>query len=259
MSPQHPHGPTEPPERVRRPRVTTFTLTADDLAAVQDDAPPASARARTETKRPRGRSNAARWTADQKDEALAALRDVGLAGAHESTGIAKSTLRGWALAAGIDTAGPHAEVLQAARDALEERHLVARLEALPLLERHLQEAGAFVQRVVEVNARAADAVARLDPSLIEVTTGPSGPVVTILNREAADLVRRAQALALLPLSVRDAEGIVTRAVHDLQLLRGEATERGELLVVFGDAVPRPDPKLIDHDVVDQDQLGARTP
>ena len=37
--------------------------------------------------------------------------------------------------------------------------------------------------------------------------------------------------------MRDAEGILTRAIHDLQLLNGEATERGELVVDF--AVPRP--------------------
>ncbi|MEG1971273.1 MAG: hypothetical protein RR101_14270, partial [Burkholderiaceae bacterium] len=52
-----------------------------------------------------------------------------------------------------------------------------------------------------------------------------------------ELVKAATALSGLGLSVRDAEGVLTRAIHDLQLLNGEATERGTVVVEF--TIPRP--------------------
>lgn len=45
------------------------------------------------------------WTPSERAEALAVYAEVGLAGAHQATGVPKATLHRWAKAAGLDTVG----------------------------------------------------------------------------------------------------------------------------------------------------------
>lgn len=170
-------------------------------------------------------------------KALASLESKGMAETHRRTGIPKSTLTRWAKAAGVDV-GEQARARTAnATDAVRARAAEVKLSTVELLEQHIAQAADYLSTVAGVNALAAQLIARTDPDNITVQIGMAGPYAVVTDAQAAEVSKVALALAGLPLAVRDAEGVLTRAVHDLQLLRGEATERGELVVEFN--VPRP--------------------
>lgn len=187
---------------------------------------------------PRART---RWPDETKAEALTLMREEGVAAAHDVTGVPKATLSRWAKAAGIDLEEGTRKRTASAAEAVRERAERAKLDTVKLLEDHIGEAGSYLSAIVTANAAAAEAIAGLSDEGLTVTVDEDGNVsVQIADEGTAKLRKLAMALATLPLAVRDAEGIVTRAIHDLQLLRGEATERGELVVEFG-GIPRPDP------------------
>lgn len=177
------------------------------------------------------------YSPEDKAAALALVEEHGTAHAHRETGIPKATLSRWTKAAGIDTAAIQRHHTAAATEAVRARSAEVRASTLELLEQHIAQAGDYLATVAGVNALAAQLIARADPDRIEVAVGMAGPYAVVTDPLAAEVSKVALALAGLPLAVRDAEGLLTRAVHDLQLLRGEATERGELLVEFD--VPRP--------------------
>ena len=177
------------------------------------------------------------YTEADKAKALAMLEAGGMAATHRATGIPKSTLNRWAKAAGVDLGDQARTRTKVATEAVRARAAEVKLNTVELLEGHLAQAGHFLATIAGINAQAADAIADLDPDLIAYVSTMAGPKAVINDANTSSLVKRADALALLPLAVRDAEGIVTRAIHDLQLLRGEATERGDLRVEF--AIPRP--------------------
>lgn len=120
------------------------------------------------------------------------------------------------------------------------------------LEQLIASAGSYLATTTSANDDAAALIAALDPERISLEVGLSGPYAVVEDAAAQAAQRRAMALASLPLETRDAVGILTRAIHDLQLLTGQATERGDLLVQFG--VPRPDALRADAGVVDEAQL-----
>lgn len=178
-----------------------------------------------------------RYTEEERTEALLLVEEKGTAHAHKVTGIPKQTLSRWTAAAGIDTAGAARARTVAATEASRARAAEVSLSTVELLEQHVAQAGDYLATIAGVNALAARTIAALDPDLIEYVSTMGGPVPVVKDRTAQDLKKIADALGSLPLAVRDAEGLITRAVHDLQLLKGEATERGELVVEFN--VPRP--------------------
>lgn len=194
----------------------------------------------TSSSKPKRRTTA--YPAEVKDEALTLMREEGMAAAHDVTRVPKATLHRWAKAAGLDLGEDARRRTASATEAVRERVERARVDTVRLLEDHIGEAGSYLSAIVTANAAAAEAIAGLSDEAIEVTTADDGTVtVTVTDEGTARLRKLALVLDTLPLAVRDAEGIVTRAIHDLQLLRGEATERGELVVEFG-GIPRPDPK-----------------
>ena len=212
---------------------------------------PARAPSSTRSKTKRAPAKPARRTtaypAETRATAETLMREESVAAAHDVTGVPKPTLCRWAKAAGIDVGEAARRQTANATEAVRERVARAKLDTVTLLEDHLGEAGSFLSAVVTVNAAAAEAIAGLSDEALVVTVDEDGiPHVSIADEATAKLSRRAHALAGLPLAVRDAEGIVTRAIHDLQLLRGEATERGELVVEFG-GIPRPDPRAVKVD------------
>lgn len=163
-----------------------------------------------------------------------------MAATHAGTGIPKGTLGRWAKAAGVDLGEQARARVQAATVATRARSAEVSLSTVALLEHHIAQAGEYLSTVAGVNALAAQLIAGGDPADVTTGIGMAGPYAVLRDgTQAAELAKVALALAGLPLAVRDAEGILTRAVHDLQLLRGEATERGELVVEFN--VPRPTP------------------
>jgi hypothetical protein len=170
------------------------------------------------------------------------LREEGMAAAHDATGVPKATLSKWARVEGIDLGDAAKARTASATEAVRERAARARVDTVKLLEDHLGEAGSYLAAVVTANALAAEAIVGLAPeALVPIVDPETGEVrIGITDETVARTKTLALALSSLPLAVRDAEGIVTRAIHDLQLLKGEATERGELVVEFG-GIPRPHP------------------
>lgn len=200
----------------------------------------AATRARSTTKRatpaPRQGPRGA-YSEEQRAEALRLVEEHGTAHAHRVTGVPKGTLSRWTKAAGIDTKAIDRRRTANATEAVRARSAEVKLGTVELLEQHIAQAGDYLATVAGVNALAAQLIARADPDRISIATGIAGPYAVVEDEQAQEVAKVALALAGLPLAVRDAEGLLTRAVHDLQLLRGEATERGELLVEFD--VPRP--------------------
>lgn len=180
------------------------------------------------------------YPAEQRAEAVTLLREEGMAAAHDVTGIPKATLSRWAKAEGIDLGEDARRRTANATEVVRERVERAKVNTVQLLEDHIGEAGSYLSTIVRANAAAAEAIAGLSPEALKVVTFEGEEVIEVDDEQAQALAKLARALGDLPLAVRDAEGIVTRAIHDLQLLRGEATERGELVVEFG-GIPRPDP------------------
>lgn len=182
------------------------------------------------------------------------MREEGVAAAHDVTSVPKATLSRWAKAAGIELDEAARARTATAAQAVRERAERAKLDTVKLLEDHIGEAGSYLSAIVTANAAAAEAIAGLSDEALTVTVDDDGNVSVAVKDEATARLRKlAMVLDTLPLAVRDAEGIVTRAIHDLQLLRGEATERGELVVEFG-GIPRPDPSATEvHQLEDPDQ------
>lgn len=202
-------------------------------------AAPTAARVRSKgkTREASAKRRTTPYTEEQRAEALRLVETQGTAHAHRVTGIPKPTLTRWTKVAGIDTAAIERRRTEAATEAVRSRAAEVKLGTVELLEQHIAQAGEYLATVAGVNALAAQLIARADPDLISIATGIAGPYAVVTDAQAAEVSKVALALHGLPLAVRDAEGLLTRAIHDLQLLRGEATERGELLVEFN--VPRP--------------------
>lgn len=200
-------------------------------------AAPAPRAARSKAKTPARRTKP--YPEATKAKALAQLEAEGMAATHAATGVPKATLSRWAKAAGIDLDEQARQRTAAATATVRARAAEVTAGTVELLEQHIAQAGEYLATVAGVNARAAQLIAGADPDLIKIATGIAGPYAVVEDADAQEVSKVALALAGLPLAVRDAEGLLTRAIHDLQLLRGEATERGELLVEFN--VPRPTP------------------
>ena len=210
-------------------------------------------RSRTAGKaRAAGRSSAVRYTDEQRAALVEQVRAEGMAATHKATGIAKSTLGRWCKVAGVDL-GEEAKARTAkAAEALKAKGAVARVSTAERLEQLIASAGSYLATTTTANEDAAALIAALDPNLLHLEAGLTGPTVVVQDVDAQAAQKRALALAGLPLETRDAVGILTRAIHDLALVTGQATERGELVVHFG--VPRPNAIDADVTVVDEAQL-----
>lgn len=180
-----------------------------------------------------------RWVPEVRAQAVELLVSDGMAEAHRVTGVPKATLTTWAKAEGIDLGSAARARTASATEAVRRRAAEVRASTVELLEGHIAQAGHYLTTVAGVNALAAQLTANVDPALIKVTETPFGSSIHVEDKETDEVRKVALALSGLPLAVRDAEGILTRAIHDLQLLKGEATERGEIAVAFN--VPRPTP------------------
>lgn len=190
------------------------------------------ARSNPKTRRPRRRAGH-RWPDDVRERALELIRGAGgragIAAAHTELGIPKATLSRWARDAGIDLTASAARTHAATtvRAATLAADTTTRLEYL------IELASGGLTRRLEANLDAAelddDDLGTWDDEL-ERFVGPGD------GSAAALALRRYRHLSTLE-PTRDLVGTLTRAVHDLALLRGEATERGDVVVRFG--IPRP--------------------
>jgi hypothetical protein len=179
------------------------------------------------------------YDAEAKAKALAVLEAEGMAEAHRRTKVPKATLSRWAKAAGVDLEGAAQDRTRAAAATVRARAAEVTVGTVAQLEAHVAQAGDLLATVAGVNALAARLIAQVDPAKVKRVANLGGFDYLVDDPDVDEVLRVAGAIGTLPLAVRDAEGILTRAIHDLQLLKGEATERGELVVEF--SVPRPQP------------------
>lgn len=182
-----------------------------------------------------------------RERALALVASEGVAAAHRATKVPKPTLTRWAKAAGVEVTKGDVARTRAATEAVRARAAEVKLSTVQLLEEHIAQAGQFLVEVAGANALAAQRIVDAGPDGVRIEVGAFGPYAVLTDPAASEAQKVAVALASLPLAVRDAEGLVTRAIHDLQLLQGEATERGDVVVHF--AVPRPTPRTVEGEVL----------
>lgn len=194
----------------------------------------------TARKKPPAKKAPAAYDAAARSRALELYGSEGLAAAHRELGIPKPTIVRWARAAGISSAE------QAAADRAR-TEAATRAAQQELAVQIAKGRAALVPKLVHVANAALDSVgARLEAQrAVEKAT---------LDNEyglvSGGLMAKRDAMeAGAPL--RAVIGAATRAIHDLQLLTGEETERGttgQVTVVFAAApseAGRPAPKVID--------------
>lgn len=194
-------------------------------------AAPARRSAAKRTRRKPARHVAGRPYADDvRERALELLRVDGVAAAHAATGIPKGTLSRWARNAGVDLGAATRQTKAAA----EARAAQLADETTKRLDHVIELASRGLIRRLEANAD----VAELDDDDLGPWSRELERFVPSDDRShTAKALRRAQLLDSAGVPVRDLVGSLTRAIHDLSLLTGEATERGDVVVKFG--IPRP--------------------
>lgn len=207
---------------------------------------------------PKARARPSRYTDEQRDAAVERVRLVGLAAAARELGIPKRTLSRWAAEAGVDLGAQARERTAKAREVLEERVAEVKVTTVERLERILDDQLATLEALGQLERRAATAA--LNPEdgrhLIRVERSALGRTVELDDTTAAGALELAR-LVTGSIVKRDVVGAATRAIHDLQLLKGDATERGAIVVRFG--IPRPSALEADAQAVDEADLGASPP
>lgn len=178
-----------------------------------------------------------------RDQAIDVMRVTGLAAAHASTGISRQTLSRWARQAGIDLGAVSVRTRAAAQASAAQ---TAKTTA-ERLERILELATTALTRSLE----ALTDVLELDDDDLGAWSEELQRFVPADDQStAAKVMRRHQLVQSTGVSARELSTVVSTAVKDLALLRGEATSRGAFTVSF--AVPRPDPVTVV--VVPQERL-----
>lgn len=141
------------------------------------------------------------WPPATRTHALHVLQSDGLAAAHKATGVPKGTIRVWAHKAGVNTTEASARATAKTQAATDATAARTR--------RILEDAKATM--VLDLSALAVTALAR-----------------------SRDLVNHPDT------TLRDVVGAFTRAIHDLQLLTGGATDH-QVTVVFNSDPPAAGP------------------
>lgn len=174
-----------------------------------------------------------------------------IADEHRATGVPKGTLSGWAKRAGVDLGEAARARTRAATERVVERVAEVKATTVDRLERILEaelEAHALrtdLERALSAQLAAALAgdVEDRHGEVFRLMRGESAATVMLRDPDS-HLAQLVAALELLNVTTpkRDTVGAWTRANHDLALLKGEATERGDVVVRFG--IPRPDTSVV---------------
>lgn len=188
---------------------------------------------------------AGQWDDDTRQAALDVYQREGLAAAAQQTGVPKSSLRRWAQDAGLDTnelAGENAERTRAAKDELTRRTTEARNALVPKL-------AAAAHSALDVEMEILNATKEIQRLAVAAQKGE-------IEEVPKDVMRRLE-YATSGITIHEAVGARTRAIHDLQLLMGEATEQNDQGVTVVLAAPRPERQRAEEDVVDLGQVEGR--
>lgn len=243
-------------------RLLDPTTTRDQRAAMDD--PPKAKRppsSPTSSARPKGKRARERRSYSEEDRrvALELVEAAGIAAAHGSTGIPKATLSRWAKAAGIELDEQVRARTRAAASAAEAKAAEVRVTTVDRLERILDDQLATLEALGQLERRALEAALNVDPEHAVMVRSGARVGELILHGIAPELAQALGLAELVSSSVvkRDVVGAATRAVHDLQLLKGDATERGAIVVRFG--IPRPNAADADAQAVDEADLSGGAP
>lgn len=190
-------------------------------------------------RRPGRKSRGRSYTPAEKAAAVELVREHGIAETVRRTGYPKQTLQRWAKTAGIDSAPRVLSQVAAAAEAVRLRAVDAKVDAVALLEEQLTGAARAVGDIVEANRLAVHMIVALPPDQIRIEVGMAGPYPVIEDDDVRAAVARVLALRESTLPFRDLVGAQTRAVHDLALLNGEATERVGLVAEINPALVPP--------------------
>lgn len=193
---------------------------------------PSSEVANRATRRPPAYDDALRAAA------LAVYVEQGLAAAHRQTGVPKSTLRDWARAAGVSeaVAAPVETAAATAAQLATNRSLAAQAR-----ERAIERLASTALKGVVLEERLIDVASA---ALEEAGSG------TLQTATAS----RLEIMGGFP-QLRAIVGSRTRAIHDLQLLTDEATERpaGDgLTIIFATPLPSAAALSAGHEIIDLD-------
>lgn len=178
------------------------------------------------------RAGATAVPAEVRERAVRLYGEQGLAAAHEATGCSKPSIRRWAKAAGVSAGNAAAVASSAAATEVSlarrrERTAAARATLVELQARIAIEASQAELVVLE----SLRAVAQ-DPDVRKPAVTPDGAEVLPAS------LRRLQAVLSGP-RLSELVGAKTRAIHDLQLLDGQATEQPEGGLTVRFATPTP--------------------
>lgn len=195
-------------------------------------------------RRPPKKRTTAPYDDAEKARALELYATVGLGDAHHETGIPKPTISRWARAAGVDSA----EAAAAARAQTEAATRAAQAE----LARRVAEGRAQLVPKLVATANLA-----LDSTLAILEAQRAVEKAAAENQNGlvgSDIMSRRSLVNDGP-PLRAIVGAATRAIHDLQLLTGEETERGaagNVTVVF--AAPPPSTSKTPPTIVDLEPI-----
>lgn len=183
-----------------------------------------------------------RWPPETQAQALDLYTTHGLAEAHRRLGIPKSTIRGWASAAGIEAAQVAArsgEQTRAATAASVRRRELALAEVR--------------ERLVDRLARQAEEALALEAEMVGAQLAALRAARRSRRGEAGEALAGRVAQVMAGPRLSNVVGSRTRAIHDLQLLTDNPTEQPVatgLTIVFATPAPSaagPAPRIIDLD------------
>jgi len=175
-----------------------------------------------------------KYTAADREAGLAALTELGLAEASRRLDIPKPTLTRWAVDAGVRSEHSEAETNRRRTEA-------ARAARSRTLEETRAELTELLSAVALTGARleltlldpAHDLARDRLPFVVDEDTGEAHPLIAARLDQIV--------------------GARTRAIHDLNLLTGQATSNAAVVVRL--EVPRPDPRAADAAAVSEADVG----
>jgi hypothetical protein len=168
------------------------------------------------------------YSAEVRAGALDLIRAEGIAAAHRGTGIPKSTLSRWAVEAGVRDVPNHEKTAAAT---------AARL-------RYVEEAKS---RLTEILAAVAETGARLELTILDPRHELARPDLPHWVDEDTG-----EAHPVVGARLDQIVGARTRAIHDLNLLTGQATANAAIVVRL--EIPRPDPRASDAAAIAEAEL-----
>lgn len=173
------------------------------------------------------------YTPTERADALDLVARAGIAAAHKELGIPRPTLSTWASEAGVVPNSRNAQRTEEAREEALRRADERRTELVTLLSEVAVEG------------------ARLELGILNPRHELAGDVRVYVDEDTGT------AHPYSPARLDQIVGARTRAIHDLNLITGQATANAALIVRI--EIPRPDPRAADAGAVEEAELVPELP